>query len=62
MAQTLDDVLARRIRALFLDARSAKEMAPQVAHIMAQELGKDEAWEQEQVASFCELADGYILD
>lgn len=62
MAQNLDDVLARRIRALFLDARVAKEMAPTVAHIMAQELNKDETWEKEQVKSFNELADGYILD
>lgn len=49
------------MRALFLDARSAKEMAPQVAHLMAQELGQDKSWEQEQVKRFCELADGYIL-
>ena len=61
MAQTLDDVLARRIRALYLDARVAKEMAPKVAHIMATELGKDQAWEEEQVNEFCQLADGYIL-
>lgn len=62
MAQTLDDVLARRIRALFLDARVAKEMAPKVAHIMAKELKKDEAWEKAQIQSFNELADGYILE
>ncbi len=61
MAQTLDDVLARRIRALFLDARIAKEMAPKVAQLMAKEMGKDEAWEKEQVESFLALADGYIL-
>lgn len=61
MAQTLDDVLARRIRALFLDARIAKEMAPKVAHLMAIEMGKDETWEKEQIDSFLELADGYIL-
>ena len=61
MAQTLDDVLARRIRALYLDARVAKKMAPKVAHIMATELGKDQAWEEEQVNEFCQLADGYIL-
>ena len=62
MAQTLDDVLARRIRALFLDARVAKEMAPKVAHIMAKELKKDEEWEKAQIQSFNELADGYILE
>jgi glycerol-3-phosphate dehydrogenase len=45
MAVTVDDVLARRVRILYLDARAAKEIAPKVAHIMAQELGKDEVWE-----------------
>lgn len=62
MAQTLDDVLARRVRALFLDARAAKEMAPKVAHIMAAELGKDEGWESDQISVFNDLADGYILN
>ncbi|MCD6347408.1 MAG: glycerol-3-phosphate dehydrogenase/oxidase [Bacteroidales bacterium] len=61
MALTLDDVLARRVRALFLDARAAIEMAPKVAAIMAQELGKDEAWQREQVEEFTELAKGYFL-
>ena len=62
MAMTVDDVLARRVRALYLDARASKEMAPKVAHIMAQELGKDEAWEKAQVEEFTGLANGYILD
>lgn len=62
MAQTLEDVLARRVRALFLDARAAKEMAPKVAHIMATEMGKDKAWEDDQVQTFDRLADGYILN
>jgi len=55
-------VLARRVRALYLDARASKEMAPKVAHIMAQELGKDEAWEKTQVEEFTGLANGYILE
>ena len=61
MAITVDDVLARRIRALFLDARASMEMAPKVAHIMAQELGKDASWEKDQVEKFTEVANGYIL-
>ena len=62
MAVTVDDVLARRVRALFLDARAAIETAPKVAHVMAQELGKDEAWEKAQTAEFVALAKGYVLE
>ena len=45
MARTVEDVLARRTRALFLRARAAIEMAPAVAAIMARELGRDREWE-----------------
>ena len=62
MAATVKDVLARRVRALFLDARAAKEMAPKVAHIMAQELGKNDLWKKTQVSEFLELANGYIFE
>ncbi len=60
-AQKLEDVLARRMRALFLDARKAIEIAPKVAEIMAKELGKDENWQASEVKEFTELANGYIL-
>ena len=39
MARTVEDVLARRTRALFLNAAAALRMAPAVAQLMAQELG-----------------------
>ncbi|AYA36513.1 glycerol-3-phosphate dehydrogenase/oxidase [Hymenobacter oligotrophus] len=61
MARTVEDVLARRLRVLFLDARAAQRMAPRVAALLAQELGRPEAWQREQVASFTELAQGYLL-
>ena len=61
MAMTLDDVLARRVRALYLDARAAEEMAPKVAKIMAVELDKDATWITQQVEEFSELAKGYYL-
>jgi glycerol-3-phosphate dehydrogenase len=61
MAQTVEDVLARRVRALFMDARAAMEMAPRVAAIMAREMGKDKNWETEQVKNFTNLAKNYIL-
>jgi glycerol-3-phosphate dehydrogenase len=59
-ARTVTDILARRTRALFLDARAAMESAPQVAALMARELGRDEAWEAAQAAAFRELAAGYL--
>lgn len=61
MARTVEDVLARRTRALLLDARASAEIAPAVARWMADELGKDEAWQRQQVAEYRELARGYWL-
>ena len=44
MPRKLEDILARRTRALFLDALASREMASEVAGIMAEELGFDEQW------------------
>jgi len=60
MARTVEDVLARRTRLLFLDARAALAKAPQVAREMARELGRDEAWQQAQLKDFRETANHYI--
>lgn len=60
MAQTVEDVLARRTRALFLDARTAIEIAPRAAEIMAVELGKDAAWAANEVATFKKIAENYL--
>ncbi len=62
MARTVEDILARRQRALFLDARAAFEMAPDVAAILARELGRDESWRKQQVEQFTKLARGYFLE
>jgi glycerol-3-phosphate dehydrogenase len=62
MARTLDDVLARRTRALFLNARAAREMAPSVARIMALELGRDEAWQASQLSAFDDISAHYVLN
>ncbi|MDK9717412.1 MAG: glycerol-3-phosphate dehydrogenase/oxidase [Trichlorobacter sp.] len=59
-ARTVEDVLARRTRALLLDARASISVAPQVAALMACELGQDQAWQEAQVAAFTELACGYL--
>ena len=61
-ARTVEDILARRTRALLLDARAAIAAAPKVAELMAQELGQNSAWRERQVAEFSALAKGYLLD
>lgn len=60
MARTVEDVLARRLRILFLNAKVAAAMAPIVARIMAEEMQKDLAWENEQVSSFLQLTQQYL--
>jgi len=61
MARTVEDFLSRRTRALLLNARASKEMAPEVAKIMARELGKDEKWEKSQNEAYQNLANDYLL-
>ena len=61
MALTVEDVLSRRIRLLILDARVAIEIAPEVAAIMAAEMGENEEWIGTQVSAFRELAKNYVL-
>ncbi|RSK48366.1 glycerol-3-phosphate dehydrogenase/oxidase [Hymenobacter rigui] len=60
MARTVEDVLARRVRLLFLDARAARRVAPTVAALLAQELGFDANWQQRQVAEFEQVARQYL--
>ena len=61
MARTVDDVLARRTRTLFLEARAAIEMAPEVARLMSRELGRDGTWQAEQVNAFTTIAQNYLV-
>ena len=60
MARTVEDFLSRRTRSLLLGARTAIAMAPRVAALMAEELGRDDAWAQAQVKAFEKLAEGYL--
>ena len=61
MSRTVEDILARRTRALFLNARAALEMAPAVADLMASELGWDEDTRTKQLAAFRDVASNYVL-
>ena len=60
-ARTVEDVLARRTRALFLNVRAAVRMAPAVASLMAGELGESEVWAAGQVSAFERVAAHYRL-
>lgn len=61
MARTIEDYLARRTRALILDARATLDAAPKIATIMAQELRKDGAWQQGQLAAYRDLVQSYLI-
>ncbi len=61
MARTVDDYLSRRSRAAFLDARAAVAMAPRVAALMAEALGRSDGWCEKEVAAFNDIARGYLI-
>lgn len=56
MARTVEDVLSRRTRALFLDADAALALSTTIAEILAAELGRDDSWKHQQVSAFAEIA------
>jgi glycerol-3-phosphate dehydrogenase len=62
MAFTVEDVLARRLRILFIDARAAIEMCPEVAKLMAFEANNSSEWIDEQVDYFKSTATQYLLE
>lgn len=61
MPAKIEDILARRLRVLFLDAKAALEMAPKVAEIMAEAHGFDQDWIQSELKDFEKTANKYIL-
>ena len=61
MAMTVEDVLARRTRALLLDARASADAAPAVADLLARELGRDDAWKAGQIASYRDLVRRHLV-
>jgi glycerol-3-phosphate dehydrogenase len=60
MARTVEDVLARRTRVLFVNAHLARTMAPAVAALLAVELGKNDSWIQTQLEEFKSIASLYL--
>ncbi|WP_433813138.1 FAD-dependent oxidoreductase [Flavobacterium johnsoniae] len=61
MARTVDDILARRVRLLFLDARAAIEVSEKTARVIAKELGHDENWIAKEIADFKATSKGFFL-
>ena len=57
----VEDVLARRSRALFLNAETTLALAPKVAKIIAEEAGHDQDWIDQQIKEFNALAQNYLL-
>lgn len=60
MPRTLEDMLARRTRALILDARASAEAGPVVAGIMAKELGFGPDWIERQLRDYEERLINYL--
>jgi glycerol-3-phosphate dehydrogenase len=60
MPLKIEDVLARRTRALFLDARASTEIAPEVARIMAEEMNLGKQWEKEQIEEYNKTVINYL--
>ncbi|OIV43710.1 glycerol-3-phosphate dehydrogenase/oxidase [Flavobacterium johnsoniae] len=61
MARTIDDILARRVRLLFLDARAAIQSSEKIARVLAKELGHDEAWITKEISNFRAISKGFLL-
>ncbi len=61
MARTIEDVLARRVRILFLDAKAAIEIAPEVGELLRKELNQTHEWRAQQISEFIQIAEQYIL-
>ena len=60
MPLTIEDMLARRTRALFQNARASSEIAVEIAAIMAKELGLNTKWQKEQIESYNQFVKNYI--
>ncbi len=60
MPCSLADVLARRTRALFLDAKASQKVAPFIADLLAEELKRDKAWKDNQLVEYNQLVLSYL--
>ena len=61
MALTVEDILARRTRCVFLDSKESKRISPVVAQKMADVLGEDDKWIDAELKKFNKLIKNYIV-
>tara|TARA_B100001057_G_scaffold381057_1_gene386846 strand:- start:2633 stop:4180 length:1548 start_codon:yes stop_codon:yes gene_type:complete len=61
MAISLEDVLARRTRCIFLDSRESMRIAPIVAKKMAEVLEEDQNWIDMELKKFNKLIKNYMV-
>ena len=61
MALTVQDILARRTRCVFLDSKESKRISPVVAQKMADVLGEDDKWIDAELKKFNKLIKNYIV-
>jgi glycerol-3-phosphate dehydrogenase len=61
LARTVEDVLARRTRAILLNARASIEAAQHVAELIAGELQYDNDWISDQITAYTAFAQTYLL-
>lgn len=60
MARTIEDVLARRTRLLFLDAKAAIDASSETARLMAIALNENDEWQKQQIENFIKIAENYL--
>ncbi|MBN2211833.1 MAG: glycerol-3-phosphate dehydrogenase/oxidase [Sedimentisphaerales bacterium] len=60
MARTVEDILARRQRVLFLNAQISMDIATDIANLMAAELGRSSDWVRTQVEDYVKLVSIYL--
>jgi glycerol-3-phosphate dehydrogenase len=59
MARTIEDLLARRKRTLFIDVAAARREAASAAAVLAQTLGRDDVWHAQELQAFDAISQGY---
>jgi len=60
MPVKLEDMMARRTRSLFLDARASASIARKVAELMAEELKTGSQWIEDQINEYNQLLSNYL--
>jgi len=57
----LEDIVARRVRVMFLDAKETHRLLPEIAQIMAEELKKDSDWIKNEINQTEKILNTYRL-